>query len=256
MVSGVVVVGAAMAGQSSQTNAKTKAAVPTVNCPAVKGALPAIPAQAQAEVDRNLALLDTQIAEANRRLVTTQGQGGPNFVNNAILGPLKDKRVSTIDRIAISIGRHAAKPTGLDSLAACTLNTTGVAATATATAAATPSAVASATASATATGSTAAGTGSTIVCPDVAGLITNVPASAQAGVSKELALLQTQINEANTRLANTVGQGGPNFVNNAILGPLTDKRVAVIDRIVLDFTRTGAAAPNGVNSSLAACKLS
>ncbi|MDX6316447.1 MAG: hypothetical protein QOF44_5911, partial [Streptomyces sp.] len=116
--------------------------------------------------------------------------------------------------------------------------------------------VASATASATATGSTAAGTGSTIVCPDVAGLITNVPASAQAGVSKELALLQTQINEANTRLANTVGQGGPNFVNNAILGPLTDKRVAVIDRIVLDFTRTGAAAPNGVNSSLAACKLS
>ncbi|MDX6345251.1 MAG: hypothetical protein QOF84_41 [Streptomyces sp.] len=256
MVSGVVVVGAAMAGQTSQTNARTKAAVPTVNCPAVKGALPAIPAQAQAEVDRNLALLDTQIAEANRRLVTTQGQGGPNFVNNAILGPLKDKRVSTIDRIAISIGRHAAKPTGLDSLAACTLNTTGVAATATPTAAATPSAVASATASATATGSTAAGTGSTIVCPDVAGLITNVPASAQAGVSKELALLQTQINEANTRLANTVGQGGPNFVNNAILGPLTDKRVAVIDRIVLDFTRTGAAAPNGVNSSLAACKLS
>jgi hypothetical protein len=49
------------------------------------------------------------------------GQGGPNFVQNAILGPLKDKRVSTVNRIATAIGRTAAKPQGLDSLAACTL---------------------------------------------------------------------------------------------------------------------------------------
>ena len=83
--------------------------------------LPAIPATAQAEVDRNLALLDTQLAEANKRLVDTVGQGGPNFVQNAILGPLADKRNSTIDRIAISIGRTAEKPQGLGSLAACTL---------------------------------------------------------------------------------------------------------------------------------------
>ncbi|MEU0004921.1 hypothetical protein ABZ079_11635 [Streptomyces sp. NPDC006314] len=41
--------------------------------------------------------------------------------NNAILGPLEDKRASTIDRIAIAIGRTSAKPTGLGSLAACTL---------------------------------------------------------------------------------------------------------------------------------------
>jgi hypothetical protein len=258
LVSGIVVVGAAMAGQSkATTGATTKAAVSTVNCPDVKSQLPAVPAQAQAEVDRNLTLLNTQIAEANQRLITTQGQGGPNFVNNAILGPLKDKRISTIDRIAISIGRHAAKPAGLDALAACTLNTAGAASTATATATATASAAATATASATAsaTGTTAA-TGQTIVCPDVASLIFNVPASAQAGVSSELALLQKQIDEANTRLASSVGQGGPNFVNNAILGPLTDKRKAVIDRIVLDFTRTGAAGPAGVDSSLAACKLS
>jgi hypothetical protein len=125
MVSGVVVVGAAMAGQTkAATNATTKAAVPTVNCPAVKGALPAIPAQAQAEVDRNLALLDTQIAEANRRLVTTQGQGGPNFINNAILGPLTDKRVAVIDRIVLDFTRTgAAAPNGVNSsLAACKLS--------------------------------------------------------------------------------------------------------------------------------------
>ncbi|NUP19796.1 MAG: hypothetical protein HOZ81_27700, partial [Streptomyces sp.] len=83
---------------------------------------PAVPATAKAEVDRNLALLNTQIQEANTRLANSVGQGGPNFVQNAILGPLKDKRVSTIDRIAISIGRTAAKPQGLNSLAACTLS--------------------------------------------------------------------------------------------------------------------------------------
>jgi uncharacterized protein DUF1996 len=83
--------------------------------------LPDIPDSAQAEAERNLALLDTQIDEANKRLVDTQGQGGANFVQNAILGPLKDKRVATIDRIAIAIGRTAQKPQGLDKLAPCKL---------------------------------------------------------------------------------------------------------------------------------------
>jgi hypothetical protein len=96
--------------------------VGTISCPDVASKLPAIPASAQNEVTRNLTLLQTQIDEANKRLQSTVGQGGPNFVQNAILGPLADKRKSTIDRIAISIGRTAAKPTGLDSLAACTLN--------------------------------------------------------------------------------------------------------------------------------------
>ncbi len=98
------------------------AATPTVNCPTVQDKLPTIPATAAAEVQRNLALLQKQIDEANQRLATTVGQGGPNFIQNAILGPLKDKRASTLDRIAIAIGRTAAKPTNLGTLAACTLN--------------------------------------------------------------------------------------------------------------------------------------
>lgn len=126
VLSGAVIAGNALAGETSKsgTNATTKAATSpgTVNCPAVAPSLPAIPATAQAEVTRNLTLLNTQITEANTRLANTVGQGGPNFVQNAILGPLADKRKSTIDRIAISIGRTAAKPTGLDSLATCTLN--------------------------------------------------------------------------------------------------------------------------------------
>jgi hypothetical protein len=99
----------------------TNAAPATIVCPDVASRLPAIPARAQAEVDRNLALLDTQIAEANKRLVSSAGQGGRNFVQNAILGPLEDKRFATINRIATAIGRNAARPAGLDVLAPCEL---------------------------------------------------------------------------------------------------------------------------------------
>ena len=72
-------------------------------------------------MDRNLTLLQTQIDEANQRLIDTVGQGGANFVQNAILGPLEDKRIAVVNRIATAIGRTAEKPAGLDSLAACTL---------------------------------------------------------------------------------------------------------------------------------------
>src|SRR5690349_2350146 len=98
--------------------------VQTVNCPSVKDKLPAIPASAANEVARNLALLDTQIAEANARLakLAVKPEGGKNFIQNAITGPLKDKRTAVLERIAISIGRTAAKPTNLGGLATCTLN--------------------------------------------------------------------------------------------------------------------------------------
>src|SRR3954454_16697332 len=113
-------VGLGLGVAAAQTN--ERGAPGSIACPSVADKLPAVPAEAQAEVDRNLALLDTQIAEANQRLATSQGQGGPKFVDNAILGPLKDKRVATINRIATAIGRHAARPEGLaESLSACTL---------------------------------------------------------------------------------------------------------------------------------------
>jgi hypothetical protein len=96
----------------------------TVKCPAVQGALPAIPATAAAEVTRNLALLDTQIAEADARLakIFIKPEGGPAFIQNAILGPLEDKRFAVLNRIATAIGRTAARPDNLAVLAPCTLN--------------------------------------------------------------------------------------------------------------------------------------
>ncbi|MER5516401.1 hypothetical protein [Streptomyces sp. NPDC002763] len=265
-LSGAIIAGSALAGtpdkSSGTSNARTLAASPgTITCPDVASQLPAIPASAQAEVDRNLTLLQTQIQEANKRLVDTVGQGGPNFVNNAILGPLKDKRVATVNRIATAIGRTAAKPTGLDALAPCTLNASGTGtntgsgtATGAASASATPSTAATQQQS---TGSTGTSTGSsavgTITCPDVASQLPAIPASAQAEVDRNLTLLQTQIDEANNRLQTTVGQGGPNFVNNAILGPLADKRKSTIDRIAIAIGRTSTK-PTGLDS-LAACTL-
>ncbi|MEW2049956.1 hypothetical protein [Streptomyces sp. NPDC005476] len=263
-LTGAVVVNSALAGESKSsgtTNAKTLASPGTISCPDVASQLPAIPATAQAEVDRNLALLQTQIAEANKRLVDTVGQGGANFVQNAILGPLKDKRVSTIDRIAISIGRKGTKPQGLDALAGCALNAGGAANAGGATGNAGNAGNAGNNANTGNAGNNAGNAGNaggangvgTITCPDVASQLPAIPATAQAEVDRNLTLLQTQISEANTRLQNTVGQGGANFVQNAILGPLKDKRVSTIDRIAISIGRKGTK-PQGLDA-LAACTL-
>jgi hypothetical protein len=103
--------------------------VQTVNCPGVQEKLPTIPAGAQAEVTRNLTLLDTQIGEANTRLagLAVKPEGGANFIQNAILGPLKDKRTAVINRIETAIDRITkAQRIGLaDSLSTCTLNAAG-----------------------------------------------------------------------------------------------------------------------------------
>jgi hypothetical protein len=229
-IAGVAAVAVTIVGVGLGVASASESTVSTIVCPGVAEALPAVPAQSQAEVERNLALLNTQIAEANNRLKTSAGQGGANFVQNAILGPLKDKRVSTIDRIVISIGRHAAKPS-LDenALATCKVNTGGAAP------ASEPATVPTTAASGgNSSGGSAAGT---ISCPSVADKLPAIPAASQAEVERNLTLLNTQIDEANKRLASSVGQGGANFVQNAILGPLKDKRVSTIDRIVISIGR-------------------
>ena len=114
-VSSFLVVNAfAAGGSASNTAADQKIVCPTV-------ALPAVPAGAQAGVNQEIANLTKQLDEANTRLVNTRGQGGPNFVQNAILGPLADKRKASLDRIAIDIGRVTTKPQGLDQFATCAL---------------------------------------------------------------------------------------------------------------------------------------
>ncbi|GAB2567388.1 hypothetical protein Aab01nite_44950 [Paractinoplanes abujensis] len=225
-------------------------AVPTVNCPNVAD-LPAVPAQAQAEVKRNLELLNTQIAEANNRLRTSVGEGGPAFIQNAILGPLADKRFATINRIETAIGRNAAKPDlNAEGLSKCSLNEDG------GNSAQQPTDVPAAGNNGggnNAGGGDAAAGLPTINCPAVDNLPA-VPAQAQAEVKRNLELLNTQIAEANNRIRTSVGQGGPAFIQNAILGPLQSKRFATINRIETAIGRN-AAKPDLNAESLSVCSL-
>ncbi|MET8867431.1 DUF1996 domain-containing protein [Nonomuraea sp. NPDC004580] len=265
---------------------------PAVSCPAVADRVGEVPARAQAEVQRNLRQLETQIAEANRRLASSQGQGGPNFVRNAVLSPLRDKRAAALQRIEIAFQRAGAQaPNGLDALATCTVRDDG---------------------DGDGTGNdndngngndndgqgtgdqqgdggqdngdqqgdTGQGTGDQqgdgqgtgdqqgdgqdnggqtgapggISCPSVADRLGQVPARARAEVQRNLRQLETQIAEANQRLENAGGQGGPNFVRNAILGPLKNKRTATLQRIALAFQRAGARAPADLRA-LATCEV-
>jgi hypothetical protein len=96
----------------------------TVNCPSVADKLPTVPAAAKAEVDAQLAQLDAQIAAANKSLAASAGKSQAE-INNTILAPLKAKRAATIDQITNAIDRVAARPQGLQNLAACTVQTSG-----------------------------------------------------------------------------------------------------------------------------------
>jgi hypothetical protein len=271
-VAGVAGVAVAMVGVGLGVAAASDTAVPTVNCPTVADKLGAVPAQAQAEIDRNLALLQTQIDEANARLKSSAGEGGKNFVQNAILGPLEDKRFATINRMETAIGRNADKPDlNAEGLSTCSLDAEADAgadggdAEAEPTAAPTTEAPAGnagnngnagndQAAASRDTGNVGINDGTAQVdCPDVV-IDVAIPAQAANEVNQNLELLQKQIDEANARIKSTAFQGGVNFINNSILGPLEDKRFATINRIETAIGRN-ADKPNLNAEGLSACNL-
>lgn len=95
-----------------------------VACPDVASKLPQVPQRARAEVDRNLAQLTAQIAEADRRLAA-EGSKGEAFIRTAILQPLAGKRRAVLDRITTAIDRVGPRPQGLAQLAECQVQPTG-----------------------------------------------------------------------------------------------------------------------------------
>ncbi|MFC8906283.1 hypothetical protein [Micromonospora sp. NPDC057140] len=260
----------ANAGNNSAGNNGTVAAggAQTVNCPDVRSQLPAVPAGAAAGVQQELANLDREIAAANARLaqLAVKPEGGPNFVNNAILGPLKSKRVAVLDRIAINIARAGGQRPDLSSLATCGLNAAGAGNAAggnngngnagnNGNAGAGNNAGNNGNAGNGNNGGNA-GVAQTVNCPNVRNQLGAVPAAAAGQVQNELNQLDQQIAEANARLAGLAvrPEGGPNFVQNAILGPLKDKRVAVLNRIATDIGRVTGQRPDP-RLDLATCGL-
>ncbi|MFH9008487.1 DUF1996 domain-containing protein [Streptomyces afghaniensis] len=116
-------------GDSAQTRSGTgvRTAGSTIDCPDVGTKLTSVPEQARGEVDKELALLDEQIAKAYQRLSESAQQVRQDsaFADSAIMNPLKDKRAATLERIAIAIDRVGGRPEGLDALAACTVRDSG-----------------------------------------------------------------------------------------------------------------------------------
>ncbi|MEW2592305.1 hypothetical protein AB0893_18020 [Micromonospora aurantiaca] len=249
--------GLQLASAGENNRPATTTAAQTVNCPTVRDKLPAVPAAASAQVERELANLDQEIARQNERLArqAVRPGGGPAFIDNAILGPLRSKRVAVLDRIEIAFNRIGVQRPDLDALAACSLNAPGV-----------PSAVNGGAGqngsgqngngnaggqngngqngNAGGQNGNAGGAARTVNCPRVA--LPAVPAAAAGQVQAELATLDKQIAEADARLARLAvrPEGGPAFIDNAILGPLRSKRVAALDRIEIAFNRVGAQRPD------------
>lgn len=232
--------GAGLQLASADENPATAVAV---SCPGVAERIGAVPAAARAGVDHELRNLENQIANVNARLArepkAAQGQ----------LADIAGKRRAVLDRIRLDITRvGGVAPAGLDRLATCTLNTApgGNAAQGNAGNGNVGNGNA---------GNAAAGA-QTVNCPTVRDKLPAVPAAAVAGVEKELGNLDREIAEANARLARLAvrPEGGPNFVQNAILGPLKNKRVAVLDRIAIDIGRVTGDRPAGL-VALASCTL-
>ncbi|MFD8931184.1 DUF1996 domain-containing protein [Streptomyces mirabilis] len=109
-------------GQANPSN-QTWSGAGTIDCPDVGSKLAEVPQQARADVDKELALLDQQVSEAYARMTSEQQAKAQDadFVQNAILGPLKEKRGAVIDRIKTGFKNAGAEaPNSLDALATCT----------------------------------------------------------------------------------------------------------------------------------------
>ncbi|MGW6446440.1 DUF1996 domain-containing protein [Lentzea sp. NPDC055074] len=78
-------------------------------------------------------------------------------------------------------------------------------------------------------------------CPDVASLLPeDVPDAAQAEIDKELENIEKVTAEAEKKVAGTKAQDR----DNVIVGPTREKRAAILNRMMLAFSRQGQQAPD------------
>ncbi|MEU9187494.1 DUF1996 domain-containing protein [Streptomyces sp. NPDC048484] len=112
---------------SGQTDQVLASGAATIDCPDVGSELAAVPDGSKTQVDKELASLDKQIAEAYQQLQSSaeaiKQDGG--FAENSIMNPLKDKRAATIERIVAAIDAVGDRPQGLDAFAPCILRASG-----------------------------------------------------------------------------------------------------------------------------------
>ncbi|MFE1289881.1 DUF1996 domain-containing protein [Streptomyces sp. NPDC058751] len=118
----------ASASETGATDAQVLAAgSATIDCPDVGEQLKTVPDAAKEGVDKELAALDQQVAEAYRQLQAQADQMQQNGDSgaDAVMNPLKEKRAGSIGRIVAAIDAAGDPPSGLDGFEACTLRPSG-----------------------------------------------------------------------------------------------------------------------------------
>ncbi|MFF4504520.1 DUF1996 domain-containing protein [Streptomyces sp. NPDC001401] len=113
-------------GGSGTDGAQTRsAAVGTIDCPDVGSKLTQVPDQARGDVDKELASMDQQIAEAYQRLqaATPEQRQDSGYTDDTVMNPLKEKRAESLDRIGGALDQAGGRPDGLDSMADCSMRT-------------------------------------------------------------------------------------------------------------------------------------
>ncbi|MFF0135394.1 DUF1996 domain-containing protein [Streptomyces sp. NPDC005227] len=114
-------------GAQGAGNHVLSAGAATIDCPDVGEKLTTVPDAAKGDVDKELASLDQQIAEAYQQLRSDGAQMEQNGDRgaDAVMNPLKEKRTESIGRIVTAVDGAGDRPEGLDDLAACTLRSSG-----------------------------------------------------------------------------------------------------------------------------------
>ena len=122
----VNVYASATEGGSGTDGAETRsAAAGTIDCPDVGSKLTQVPDQARGEVDKELASMDQQIAEAYQRLqaATPEQRQDSGYTDDQVMKPLKEKRNESLDHIGSAMDQAGERPDGLDSMADCSMRT-------------------------------------------------------------------------------------------------------------------------------------
>ncbi|WP_406729917.1 DUF1996 domain-containing protein [Streptomyces sp. GD-15H] len=99
----------------------------TIDCPDVATNLTTVPEKARPDVDKELAALDEQIAQAYQRLGESAQaiQQDPGVADDKVVDPLEEERSATLERIAGAMEKEGDRPEDLDELAGCSVRDSG-----------------------------------------------------------------------------------------------------------------------------------
>ncbi|MFJ1703741.1 DUF1996 domain-containing protein [Kitasatospora sp. NPDC088346] len=112
-----VLAAAAFAGQVPWRSQAGAAQIGTVACGDVGASLATVPEAAQPEVDKGLADLDAQVADAYRGL----SEAGSGSGEKRVMGDLAAKRTATLKKLATTAGPDSGLPKDLGGLANCSV---------------------------------------------------------------------------------------------------------------------------------------